>query len=656
MKAESIKLFDFLEPNKLLLDIPIYQRNYEWKETQCHQLFNDIEDIIRYDKKSHFLGTIVYISQDGPQTSRIYTIVDGQQRLTSCSLLLKALADEIEDHNIHDEIMEYLINRRFEENNSMKLRSVSKDSQAYYSCIYDEDCDEISKITDNYKLFKEYIISSKHSAKKIFEAMKKLTIVYISLDINNGENPQVIFESLNSTGLDLEVSDLIRNYLLMKLQYKEQEKLYNDYWQKIENLLPGNNFPEFIRSYLISVQTKKVTKKDVYKEYKTYFNYKFNSVEDALKELYLYANHYHQLLNCKTNYNQINKIIKGVNYIKQKVVYPYFLKILYLLNEKNLSQDDANKISEYIFSFLYRRMICKIPTNSLNNIIIKLLNSPKQQNELKHVQETLYNSKFPNNKELSKALISASLYNEGDRQKAIIALCSVENYLSKEIVDFDNIEIEHIMPQTLNNDWFLYLKNAESINLEYGNTLGNLTLTKYNSELSNHYFTDKKSLYKESNIYITRKLEKYNEWNKDTIIERTKWMTGILCNKILKYPENIISESTDNIDTSLEYSISKKIIVTGYTPTKLIIEENEYPVSSWRNMLEIFLNYCWDYDSIIFKKIPNTPGLINLFNTNKNSSSHMTINGQYSAQRIISIINKISEIYGIEEQVRYSIK
>lgn len=655
MKAESIKLFDFLEPNKLILDIPIYQRNYEWKEAQCHQLFNDIENIIKYNKKSHFLGTIVYISQEGPQTSRIYTIVDGQQRLTSCSLLLKALANEINDHNSYDEIMEYLINRRFEENNSMKLRPVNKDKQSYYSCIYDKACDELSKITDNYELFKEYIRCSGYSAKEIFEAMKKLTIVYISLDTNNSENPQVIFESLNSTGLDLEVSDLIRNYLLMKLQYKKQEELYNNYWQKIENLLPGNNFSEFIRSYLISVQAKKVTKKNVYKEYKTYYNYKFNSVEDALKEMYLYANHYYQLLNSKTNYKQINKIIKGINYMKQKVVYPYFLKILYLLDKNYLSYDDANEISEYIFSFLYRRLICKIPTNSLNNIVIKLLHAP-QQNELKCAQKILYNSNFPNNKELSKALISTSLYNEGDRQKAMIALCSIENYLSKEIVDFDNIEIEHIMPQTLNNDWFLYLKNAENINLEYGNTLGNLTLTKYNPELSNHYFTDKKKIYKESNIYITRKLEKYNEWTKDTIIERAEWMIEILCNKILKYPESIILESTDNIDTNLEHNVSERIIVTGYTPIKLIIEEVEYPVSSWKNMLDTFLNYCWEYDSAIFKKLPQTPGLTNLFNINKDTSPHVTINGQYNAQRIISIINKISEIYGIEDQVRYSIK
>ena len=290
MKADNVSLVDFLSQSKTLFKIPVYQRNYEWGESQCKQLFSDLIEALK-SGDPHFIGAMVYVPESGNKMSHIEVIIDGQQRLTSCMLLFKAIAES--DDSVKEEINEdYLTNKYVEINDHIKLAPVEKDRDAYSAVIENqvEDFNKPSKVIENYKLFCQLVSESEYTGKELFEAINFLNMVYINLDGGiKSENPQVIFESLNSTGISLSATDLIRNFLLMRIDSSTQETLYKSYWLKIEDLLANNIFSDFIRHYLIMKTNKLVKKEKVYPTYKQFFtSNKFSSAE-ALEDLYKYA-------------------------------------------------------------------------------------------------------------------------------------------------------------------------------------------------------------------------------------------------------------------------------------------------------------------------------------------------------------------------------
>lgn len=252
MKADNLSLLEFIGSSKRTFRIPVYQRNYDWKRPECTTLFRDIESIARDPERvSHFLGTIVYVDGESSANFREFIVIDGQQRLTSIMLLLKAISDLVEGEELRQEIREsYLINRFSPEELRIKLKPMKSDSMNFQKLIDDQMSEmEESQILLNYNLFMDLIRESDLSAKEIFQGVQKLEIVYIQL-AKESENPQLIFESLNSTGLDLTQADLIRNFLLMGQEYSKQEKLYNSYWVKLEEMLPDAMISDFVRDYL----------------------------------------------------------------------------------------------------------------------------------------------------------------------------------------------------------------------------------------------------------------------------------------------------------------------------------------------------------------------------------------------------------------------
>ena len=274
MKADTVKFFEFLEQKKTIFNIPVYQRNYEWSKEQCAQLFNDVQNIIEDDfNRKHFLGTIVYVDERGPKLSKNFIIIDGQQRITSFMLFLKAVADLSEDEELYNEILDdYLLNPRSEENDKLKLKSVEKDRIIFRQVIENKPVSLISKIFENYQYFKECLENSPYEPKQFFDALSVIEIVYIELNGNDdSENPQIIFESINSTGLSLTASDLIRNFLLMGISYDLQSQLYKDYWMSIESRIPTSQISTFIRFYLTIKYGNTVNEKKVYDEYKRFF-------------------------------------------------------------------------------------------------------------------------------------------------------------------------------------------------------------------------------------------------------------------------------------------------------------------------------------------------------------------------------------------------
>lgn len=656
MKADSIHLFDFLGSSKTIFEIPVFQRNYEWDKDQCEQLFKDLT-VAAQTNTDHFIGAIVYVTETGNKMSHIYRIIDGQQRLTSLTLLLKALSDA--DEQDRDEIEEeYLTNKYLDDNNHLKLKPVEHDYEAFDSVMNNmTDFDKPSKVIDNYKFFRKLIEDSDIGSDELYEAMNHFNMVYIELSgDSNEENPQVIFESLNSTGVSLSPSDLVRNFLLMKLDSQQQEELYKKYWVKIERMFATPTFAEFIRHYLVVKTHISVKKNSVYSSYKDYFVSNQLSSNDALADLFKFANYYDQILNHNSNDYEFNRIMEHINVMDSKVVYPYLMLLMDLVNSKQIDQKEANELAHILESYLFRIKVCKLATNRLNKVVVGLCDLSKEDGNLKLRLLRLLKSSFPDDRKLLDSLIEVDLYHQRNHM-AKLSLIILEEHRTRETIDFDDAQVEHIMPQRLNAEWRLQVANADKVKEQYGGILGNLTLTKYNQEMSNKPYSEKKEFYKDSNVSLTREVaETYDKWGKDAIIDRTEKLTRELI-KIFPMPH--IKEISEEEVTG-EYTIDQTTDVTGKKPVQITISGNEHPVKTWRQMLVIFLNDIWNKDSLNFDRIKENRQLSRMLfrtgNTPEKLENGTMIETNFSATVILAIIAKISEICDITDQVSYAVK
>ena len=658
MKADNTTLVDFVSQSKTLFEIPVYQRNYEWGEQQCRQLFSDLVKAIE-SRNPHFIGAVVYVSESGDKMSHIEIIIDGQQRLTSCMLLLKAIAES--DSTVTEEIEDnFLTNKYVSLNDHIKLKPVERDREAFNAVITNQADDYVgpSKVIENYRFFQKLITESGYSGQELFEGMNYLNMVYINLDGGaESENPQVIFESLNSTGVSLSASDLVRNFLLMKLDLETQKRLYKQYWLKIETLFSSNVFTEFIRHYLIMKLNKLVKQENVYSTYKTFYADNSYSSEVALSDLYEYARFYDQLLTNNSESEEFNKTIYHINIMDKKVVYPYFMKLMGMESAGDITWNAINKIGHAVESLLYRRMVCGIPSNGLNRIVVSLTNRIDGESEFVNLQKRLLNSQFPNDKEFKASLIDYPIYNK-KRNWAKLTLIVLEEYRTKETINFDDAQVEHIMPRNLSNDWKIKVSNADAINRRYGGTIGNLTLTKYNQEMSNKFYDEKREFYAESNISLTREIAKdYDKWDKESIVSRTNKLADELI-KIFPKPE-MLDESMV-IDNSGEHLINEELDVTGTKPIRLTIQDNDFKATSWTSCLVIFLNYVWKNDSETYDRIKKDSSVGNMLFSNFRSLKVLEngekIDTNFSANVIAALLAKMAEICGITDEVSYTIK
>jgi len=657
VKADSIHLFDFLENSKTIFEIPVFQRNYEWGAQQCSQLFNDLTTAAEHDR-DHFIGAIVYVTETGKKMSHIYRIIDGQQRLMSLMLLLKAISDM--DERDQPEITEsYLTNKYLEENNHLKLKPVEHDEEAFVSVMNENEgsYQGPSKVIENYHLFQKLIDKSGLSASELYEALNHFNMVYIELSSSNkDENPQVIFESLNSTGVSLSSSDLVRNFLLMKLNSEDQNRLYKEYWSKIEQIFTTKTFAEFIRGYLIMQTHKLVNRNKVYQAYKDfYINSNLNS-EDALSNLYRFATYYNELLTSHTESKSLNKILNHINIMDSKVVFPYFMLLLSMHNNDELDWDQIVSLAKVMESYLFRLKACRRPTNGLNRIVIALCDVEKANNDLRSRELKLLRNNFPTDREVMDSLAEVNLYKQRNNL-AKLSLVILEEHRTKETINFDNAQVEHIMPQRLNNDWRIAVPNADKINGQLGGTIGNLTLTKYNQEMGNRPFNEKKGFYRESNVSLTREIAtKYQKWDRDSISDRTKELSEEL---ISIFPKPQIRQETTN-DILGEHSINDSIDITGKKPVRITIDNKDFNVDSWRQMLISFLNYIWEQDSLSYERIKKDRSLDKmLFESNRRPEklqNGIQIETNFSANVILALISKIADICDISDEVSYTIK
>ncbi|MCI1966694.1 MAG: DUF262 domain-containing HNH endonuclease family protein [Oscillospiraceae bacterium] len=616
MDANKIRLLEFLGSSKRTFNIPVYQRNYDWKKEQCVRLFKDIENIaLNNFEIEHFIGTIVYLVSSIQPSFMELVLIDGQQRITSVTLLIKALYDSISDEELRADIYEtYLINKHAPESLRIKLKPIESDCIAYEDIIANKTISEEkdgSNIVKNYNLFKKLVTESPVKPEELYQALNKVELVYIALDKDKkSENPQLIFESLNSTGLSLTQADLIRNFLLMNHAYDEQTRLYKQYWIKIESLLTNSSISDFVRDYL-TMKTGTIPNKDkVYISFKTFaYENKNYDEEGLLEDLLIYAEYYSWFSFCNSPYKKINELLLQLQQLKSTVTYPALLYIFEdCFSYKIIDTQQLEDILITILSYLYRRIICGYPTNSLNKIFSSLINEISKSNKSNY-NEMILNilaSKtasgiFPRDEEFKREFISKDLYKTKIDKYTLYQL---ESYCNKEVIDLTNdITIEHIMPQRLTPAWQIELGNKfDEIHNELLHTIGNLTLTGYNSELSNKSFDDKKCILIQSNISISRNLIQFETWNADSIKKRAAFLFEF-AKSIWALPEkyNAQNPNTSAIDYSATYNIMDDINVTGEKPKQLIILDMEYNVSSWKDVIRELCSQLYELDSDTFR-------------------------------------------------------
>lgn len=362
------------------------------------------------------------------------------------------------------------------------------------------------------------------------------------------------------------------------------------------------------------------------------------------------------MLNCNTESSEFNKILRHVNVMESKVIYPYFLMLLEMRQNSEIDWDKLIELAHIMESYLFRLKVCRHATNGVNRIVIALCDKDKAKSDLQKNEIYKLNNSFPDDSDLKNSLLEVNLYKQRNNL-AKLALVVLEENRTRETINFDNAQVEHIMPQRLNNDWRLEVKNADKINDQLGGTIGNLTLTMYNQEMSNKIFSDKKEYYSKSNVSLTREIpERYDQWNKDTILDRTKDLSNELC-QIFAKPD-IKSEEAEDI--AGEHTINEEVDVTGKKPVRITLNDRDYSIDSWRSALVIFLNYVWAIDSRNFEKIRQDDSLdmklFSHFNRPAVLANNIRVETNHSATTIIAIISKIADLCDISNQVKYTIK
>ena len=542
MIATQANLLRFSQGTKQFI-IPIYQRTYSWTKKECTQLWNDLVRVVS-DKeiRAHFIGSIVYIESGIYQAAGVpqLLVIDGQQRLTTISLLLYALGEAIENAGQQTDITRRKINNRFlfnsDEDGELRYKLIlTRQDKDTFIHLIDKPTPLDSgsqRIIENYRFFQKKIRESKLSPIELYTGLTKFVIVDVSLD-RNYDNPQLIFESLNSTGLDLSQADLIRNFILMGLEPQEQETLYTNYWLPMEQSFGQAHytrlFDRFMRDYLTIKNDGTIPKlNEVYAEFKSYVYSQENSnIADVVADIHRYSIYFVKLAFARTDDTNIKQILQDINVLKVDVAYPFFMEVYDDHNRGLLTQDEFITILKIVENYVFRRAICGIPTNSLNKTFATLSRSIDKTNYLESVKAAFLVKdsyrRFPPDEEFKQELMVKDVYNFRSRN---YLLRKLENYRRKERVGIDDYTIEHILPQNenLSPTWQGELgENWQEIQSRYLHTIGNLTLTGYNSELSDSPFLEKRNMeggFADSPLRLNRSLAKLHTWNEEEIKKR----------------------------------------------------------------------------------------------------------------------------------------
>ena len=580
MKANETKVDKFLATNETTFAIPVYQRNYDWTSTQCRQLLYDIIETGKNDKiNAHFIGSIVYVHDDVYTASGLteLTIIDGQQRLTTITLIyiaLYRLAQQLDNQMLVNRIHKtYLINEFAPEAEKLKLKPTENNKEALRYILNSEEREEFrgySKIIENFNFFKNSITADNYET--IQRGLSKLIFIDIALD-RQRDNPQRIFESLNSTGLELSQADLIRNYILMGLSRTNQEKIYKSFWEVIEKnakdeTLNQTRVSDFIRDFLTLKNKEIPNKSNVYVTFKeNYPTATVDVLEENLSEIKSLSKFYNKLVNPKNEEDKaIKQQLEFINKLEVNVAFPFLMKVYEDYSNEVIDKQTFISVLALIQSFTFRRFIVGLPTNALNKIFMSLYDKVEQDNYLYSIQKSLLLrsgvQRFPRNTETINALKEKDVYNIKSKNRTYL-LERLENHQNNEPVVIEgnaDITIEHIFPQNPDPKWKVELGNEEYnyIKENYLNTIGNLTLSGNNGKLGNKNFIEKQVMndenkeqgYKFSRLWLNRDLQTLSKWNRIEIENRANVIANRFLN-IWQYPDIQIENIHENDEVNI---------------------------------------------------------------------------------------------------------
>ena len=605
MKGEAKQFLKFIDGSDKRFIIPVYQRNYSWQNKHCAQLLNDLKGLIKKPDAPHFFGSIVSSHMQGGKRED-FLIIDGQQRLTTISILLIAIVDLLKHKKVipkDDRLIEkitkkHLVDEYQEDQRKIRLKPIKDDCKAFDALFGDEsDFVDDSNVTSNFRYFRDRILNENIDIDDLYDAISRLQTIDIFLE--KDDDPQLIFESLNSTGLELEEGDKIRNFILMGLSSELQEKYYEAFWNKIEK---NTHFKvsDFFKDYLTLKLNRTVVIKDIYFTFKDYVKKNNDDIEALLQDLLEYSKLYAIILNPMQYQNSFTAVLVRLSQLEFTVIFPVVLAILKRWNEKNLTDQEVTELLRVTEIFLFRRLIVGLATNALSKIFATLdkdVTKKAQSSQLASYAEiykyVLLNkeesSRFPNDDEFEQALFSRNIYAMSSKNKAYL-FSFLENEESKEQINvIERIKdgtytIEHIMPQTLSPVWQKELgEKSQQIHEQWLHTLPNLTLTGYNSKYSNRPFKDKLDVengFKDSNLRLNQYVRECLKWTEEELVERQ----SRLSKKSLKLWYYPTTSYAPPVEETNEYLLEDDFDFTGYTLVSYTLYDVESKVQSWKEM------------------------------------------------------------------------
>lgn len=674
MNGQAKPLVKYLDGSDTRFIIPVYQRNYDWKIENCRQLFDDLKKVIENERESHFFGSVVSVANTQGSSSEML-IIDGQQRITTISLLLLAIVNLLKEgkivadkSNLCDRIENtYLIDPYQPDEKKVKLKPIKDDQDAFLKLFdTDEEYNHASNVTQNYLYFYNRILNGEITADELFSAICSLVIIDISLDPQK-DDAQLIFESLNSTGLDLSEGDKIRNFVLMGQDSDKQEQYYNKYWNKIEKNT-GYEVSDFVRYYLTVILSKTPAIKDVYMVFKEYVEKNKIETEPLLQDMLKYAKYYMQIKCDDLGSAKLNSIMKRLNVLDMSVSMPYLMAVMEYRETTAMNEVEFAKILETLETYIFRRLICGVPTNALNKIFAMLhkdcLKYKKEDSVYVDVLIYLLNSKsssgrMPKDTEFVIGLEEKNIYSMKAKNKMYLFdrlenEDSVEHTNVVELMQEGTYTVEHVMPQTLSATWKEELgENYQEVYDKWINRLANLTLTGYNSQYSNRPFNDKKNAekgFKDSHLHINAMIAECDSWTEKELIKRNIMLKDKAL-QLWSYPQ---SDFAPEVAVNEKHYLDDDFDFTGRSIVSYTFLDTPYSADSWSDMYQQVVKFLFELDSTIIYKLVNEENGLGVHFVDKETGGYVEIAPKVylyvasSTRSKISNLRRIFELYQLE--------
>ena len=672
---------DFIEPNKKQYSIPVYQRNYEWSKEQCVKLFDDI--LLAHKKdRYHFTGSVVFAPLKTEKKIEYYVVIDGQQRLTTIYILIKALIDCAETEREKDTLLSVIYNvdkfsqYDIDEASKLKLKPVKSDNKQLMLLMDEKigQMDKSSGIFRNYTLFCELIKKTLaenegFDVRNIYDGLEHLTCATIRLD--EDDNAQEIFERINSTGVPLSLADKIRNFVLMT--EVDQERLYEEYWLKIENLVGYDSLTTFFLDFL-NIKVEGFPKEDeAYEVFKKVFEVGYYTNESILQEILHYAGLYHAFTKGDNRYSQeVNNYLSGLYKLNQTTVYLFLYKVFDDFHNQVIDQKMLEKVLRFLLNYSIRRIVCEIPSNSLRGLYKTLYNRVfiRSENKMNYYDAVV---SFFQQLTSKDALVTEEVFandlkfNNLYRKNALckLLLTSIENQ-GKEHLYTGNLTIEHIMPQNQNMStvWQRMLgEDWQMVKDKYLHTIGNLTLTGYNSELGDKPFAEKKEKLAEVHTKIVNLYEDVKNcevWNSETIERRADRLIAEI-QKLFSI-EQPATKIVFMDPRYIEYTCEDPENATYKTPNYFVLQGERVNVTNFAEMLRALIERLYSINSTLIELMAkNDERIVSwsqsiMFSYDKNKvngdlkikNTDIYENTGYSASHIMHIIKALLEKYDID--------